>query len=306
MNTSLVRTTELLESYPETLTESLTDSMTESSNHSSGGILTDEELEYWLKALSNSRHTVQRILVPIVLIIGAFGNSITIAVLTRRHMQTSTNLYLTALAISDILYLIFMFSLSLKHTPGMSHKDYLGYWHYYRYGLWLTDASRNDVFCTQSRAKKIIIAVYLLCFLLTITTPHEWDGFYWFTAVTFIVLPLILLAAFNTFLILAVKRSRKQRTVMTGLQRDNQSHSTQENKITVMLIAVVLLALVCQLPTAAMLIYTSFHQYKNDCEESGKETGAGREDVNKEIFRMEEHEIRAGWGVINIDYYNNR
>ncbi|RXG73477.1 hypothetical protein Avbf_09925, partial [Armadillidium vulgare] len=85
-------------------------------------------------------------------------------------------------------------------------------------------------------------------------------GFYWFTAVTFIVLPLILLAAFNTFLILAVKRSRKQRTVMTGLQRDNQSHSTQENKITVMLIAVVLLALVCQLPTAAMLIYTSFHQ----------------------------------------------
>lgn len=111
------------------------------SSQSPSSGMTEEELIYWESILSDSRYTVQRILVPIILIIGAFGNSITIAVMTRRHMQTSTNLYLTALAISDLLYLIFTFSLSLKHTPGMTHQDNLIYWHYYRYALWLTDAS---------------------------------------------------------------------------------------------------------------------------------------------------------------------
>ena len=124
----------------------------------------------------------------------------------------------------------------------------------------------------------------------------SFQTFYWFTAIFFILIPLILLAIFNTFLILAVKRSSKQRSKLTssisvkrpppstfspsGDEGPLSSSSTnksfkfkreftsrkgfvqrdvnQENKITRMLIAVVLLAIMCQLPTAMMLIYTSF------------------------------------------------
>lgn len=116
----------------------------------------------------------------------------------------------------------------------------------------------------------------------------------------FILVPLILLTIFNFFLILAVKKSSKQRSQLTptlstsgGVTNDEvqqqqtsrnleknykrsislktirfrwsstrqnlmQSDQSQEHKITRMLIAVVLLAIMCQLPTALLLIYSSF------------------------------------------------
>lgn len=91
--------------------------------------------------LDVSRYVVQRVLVPLVLVVGVVGNSVTIVVLTRRQMRSSTNNYLTALAISDLLYLVFIFSLSIRHHPGMDHPHHWFYWHYFRYALWLTDAT---------------------------------------------------------------------------------------------------------------------------------------------------------------------
>lgn len=91
--------------------------------------------------LAGSRYVVQRVLVPVVLVVGVVGNAVTIVVLTRRQMRSSTNNYLTALAISDLLYLVFIFSLSIRHHPGMSRPHHWFYWHYFRYALWLTDAS---------------------------------------------------------------------------------------------------------------------------------------------------------------------
>nr|XP_053644962.1 uncharacterized protein LOC128697364 [Cherax quadricarinatus] len=143
---------------------------------------------------------------------------------------------------------------------------------------------KGKVLCTVSRAKKVIMVVYFLCFALTATTPHEWvvvtklrpdtlepylaldfsrlgqdsryrHSYYWFTAVTFILLPLCLLAVFNFFLIQAVRTSKLHRRKMTMVsERDHYSHQ-QEHKITVMLIAVVILALLCQMPTAVLLLY---------------------------------------------------
>ncbi|KAB7502193.1 hypothetical protein Anas_12031, partial [Armadillidium nasatum] len=93
-----------------------------------------------------------------------------------------------------------------------------------------------------TRAKRIIVAVYILCFASTVTTPHEWTvvpnpktnnetlvldysslganntykkAFYWYTAVVFILIPLILLTVFNSFLILALKRSQIERNHLT-------------------------------------------------------------------------------------------
>ncbi|XP_063867806.1 FMRFamide receptor-like [Scylla paramamosain] len=259
--------------------------------------------------MDESRHWVQKVLVPLVMCVGVVGNSVSMVVLTRRKMRSSTNNYLTALAISDLLYLVFVFSLSLQHHPNIKHPRHWFYWQYFRYALWLTDASsstsiwltvtftieryiaishpiKGKMLCTVSRAKKVVAVVYFLCFALTATTPHEWvvvtrhetdtkepylsldysslgqdstyrHTYYWFTAVTFILLPLCLLAVFNFFLIQAVRMSKLTRRKMTLVsERDHYSHQ-QEHKITVMLIAVVILALVCQMPTAVLLLYST-------------------------------------------------
>lgn len=57
---------------------------------------------------------------PLVIIIGVIGNSMTIVIMTRKRMRSSTNVYLAALATVDMLYLTFTFILSIKHYPGIN------------------------------------------------------------------------------------------------------------------------------------------------------------------------------------------
>lgn len=80
----------------------------------------------------------------------------------------------------------------------------------------------------------------------------------WFWSVTFVFLPILLLGVFNSFLIHAVHNSKKQRCKMT--QTDHSSSTQrQENKITVTLIAVVILFIICQIPTATLQILRAVH-----------------------------------------------
>ncbi|XP_067614746.1 uncharacterized protein [Eurosta solidaginis] len=90
---------------------------------------------------------------------------------------------------------------------------------------------------------------------------------YFLTLFVFVLIPLFVLATFNCFLIMLVRRSKNLRGEMTNansIRRSRMSgkesrkfHSSsvsQENRITVTLIAVVLLFIVCQLPWAIYLI----------------------------------------------------
>ncbi|KAK4288730.1 hypothetical protein Pmani_038260 [Petrolisthes manimaculis] len=121
---------------------STTDTTNNTNNNSNNTIInTTTNNNVYSSFLTISRYVVQRVLVPIVLVVGVVGNTVTIVVLTRRQMRSSTNNYLTALAISDLLYLVFTFTLSLRHHPGMDQPHHWVYWHYFRYALWLTDAS---------------------------------------------------------------------------------------------------------------------------------------------------------------------
>ena len=117
-----------------------TSDYSKSASNSSTPLL-DPELESMKQSLTNMRFVVQIVLVPLVMLIGVCGNSITIAVLTRKSMRSSTNFYLTALAISDMMYLVLFFILSLRHHPGMKKPETWFYWHFYRFALWLVDAS---------------------------------------------------------------------------------------------------------------------------------------------------------------------
>lgn len=74
--------------------------------------------------------------------------------MTRRRMRSSTSTYLTALAISDLLYLVFVFTLSLEHYPNSRTIDFYYYWVYYRFGLWLTDATgAYGKICLKNRSR---------------------------------------------------------------------------------------------------------------------------------------------------------
>ncbi|GAB0096745.1 hypothetical protein DMENIID0001_123080 [Sergentomyia squamirostris] len=348
--------------------------------------------------LKSLRYCFQRILVPCVVIIGVLGNFVTVIVLTRRRMRCSTNVYLTALAVADIVFLLFNFILSLQHYPNINRAKYELYWRTYGLAHWFCDASsyssiyltvsftieryiavchpiRGQILCTESRAKRVIAVVVVLCFLLTGTTSFEYQLattehhvnrlsgglclpleanttsettmthseelevatttvglqstldviyddlvdsseidnrdyesndtnkteeiavetnrtaskddlcvveinfkaipselgknntyrtiFYIMTSVLFTFLPLILLATFNCFLIAAVHRSHKNRHQMTNT-RQGDTNTSQENKVTVTLIAVVLLFLICQTPTAIFLIYISWAPEHSD------------------------------------------
>lgn len=206
----------------------------------------------YIEFRDSSRFWVQRVLVPLVMIIGVIGNSMTIVIMTRRRMRSSTNIYLAALATFDMLYLIFSFLLSLKHYSDISNVRYYYYWKMFPYSLMIADACTNisvwltvtftierfivishpirgKVICTEARAKKVILIVFVICFTYVLPTPFEWiiveitnpetnqtrmeplssefgrdqvykTVYYWTTAVLFIFIPLLLLAVLNSFL----------------------------------------------------------------------------------------------------------
>ncbi|ESO96798.1 hypothetical protein LOTGIDRAFT_159536 [Lottia gigantea] len=91
--------------------------------------------------LEVTRYIVQKLCVPFITTLGLTGNILSILVLTRRCMKSSTNCYLTALAAFDCLYLVFSLTLSFKHYDFIS--EFPNYWHWFATGRVLTDMSAN-------------------------------------------------------------------------------------------------------------------------------------------------------------------
>ena len=97
----------------------------------------------YLQFLESSRFWIQRVLVPIIMVIGVIGNTITIVIMTRRRMRSSTNWYLAALAIFDMLYLIFTFYLSFRHYDNIKDVKYYYYWLMWPFAVMICDGSSN-------------------------------------------------------------------------------------------------------------------------------------------------------------------
>ena len=97
----------------------------------------------YLQFLESSRFWIQRVLVPIIMIIGTIGNTITIVIMTRRRMRSSTNWYLAALAIFDMLYLIFTFILSFRHYDNIKDIKFYYYWLFWPIAVMICDGSSN-------------------------------------------------------------------------------------------------------------------------------------------------------------------
>lgn len=275
---------------------------------------TGDGSEPWEEVLSRhlatTRFVVQNILNPMVVAFGLVGNSVNIAVLTRRWMKSSTNYYLTALALYDILYLALAFIMSATHYNYIgANLDYVRYRRLVvrpltdtcsNTGVWITltftveryigvcHPMRGKVWCTPRRAKYIIGAVCLSAALITApeffelqafeslrresnTTEIDFNrtafgqtrfyfGYSYAVQALFTFVPLLLLLIFNMLLIRQVmvaaknrRRMAKKPNVGAGGGGDHQSRDQQ--KITVMLISVVIVFILCQLPQSLQNLY---------------------------------------------------
>uniref|UniRef100_A0A6G1SD84 FMRFamide receptor n=1 Tax=Aceria tosichella TaxID=561515 RepID=A0A6G1SD84_9ACAR len=145
-----------------------------------------------------TRFWIQRVAVPLIMVVGLFGNLVTIIIMTRRRMRSTTNMYLAALALVDMLYLVLTFLLGLSHYPNMVGRGYYLYWQLRPFLMMLTDACSNTsvwltvtftierfiavkypmkgkVWCTEARAKRLIVFVFLFGILFASPVPFEWE-----------------------------------------------------------------------------------------------------------------------------------
>lgn len=102
----------------------------------------------------------------------------------RRQMRCSTNIYLTALALADIIFLLLVLYLSVKTYPIAHESSFEWFLHTMGVSHWICDAAqytsihltvsftveryiavchpiRGQVLCTIERAKKVIASMHL-------------------------------------------------------------------------------------------------------------------------------------------------
>lgn len=233
----------------------------------------------------------------VIVVLGLIGNILTIVVLTKRTMRSSTNCYLRALAVWDSVVLIVTLFLigipSVSESYDANIKPFVVVYIYpaalvaQTATIWLTVSFtveryiavchplRAASMCTIARARIVILAVSVFSFIYNASRWFEYEIVYQldpnnetlqvmgsmtdmgrskvYHKVYFLCLylpimcfiPLTSLAVINIFLILAVKRSQRQR-------RDMNVRQSRENNVTLMLVSVVVVFMICQVPA---LIY---------------------------------------------------
>ncbi|XP_046551850.1 FMRFamide receptor-like [Haliotis rubra] len=190
-----------------------------------------------------------------------------------RHMLSYMHWYRVCRVLSDMSA-----NVSVFLTVTFTVERYIGVCH----------PMRGRTLCTVQRAKVIIVLVALVA--MACTTPEFFEmkvineiknnvtvptvrytdfsktysykiGYYWFFVTIFTFLPLLLLCVFNGILISSVVKAVEIRRRMTSLSPHRISssrHSGEQQKITKMLITVVLVFLLCQIPGAVLMMYSTY------------------------------------------------
>ncbi|CAF1190157.1 unnamed protein product [Adineta ricciae] len=145
--------------------------------------------------LSRVRTIVKFYIWPLLVVFGLTGNCFSILVLTRRRLiRTSTNNYLTVLAVFDSCYLIFTLLLNIaSHSKFTQYTITQTFTHALRpladfssnTATWLivcftlerTLAVAKPIYakrtCSVRRSRRVIISLLIICFLVTLPTFFE-------------------------------------------------------------------------------------------------------------------------------------
>ena len=145
--------------------------------------------------LSHVRTIVKFYIWPLLVIFGLTGNCFSILVLTRRQLiRTSTNNYLTILAVFDSCYLIFTLLLNIaSHSrltqytitqtfahvlrPLADFSSNTATWLIVCFTLERTLAVAKPIYakrtCSVRRSRRVVISLLIICFLITLPTFFE-------------------------------------------------------------------------------------------------------------------------------------
>ena len=139
---------------------------------------------------------IYNIVIPTICTFGILGIILTVIVLSRKNMSTSTNCYLMGLAIADLLFLVLFASVLGTGRISSSHPGYYASNIYMSYAsiflniflltsIWLTVMLATERYiaicrpflatrmCTVLRARIIIVLIFLIAFLCRM--PNFWE-----------------------------------------------------------------------------------------------------------------------------------
>ncbi|KAK0062347.1 thioredoxin domain-containing protein 17 [Biomphalaria pfeifferi] len=233
---------------------------------------------------------VETILLPIICACGILGIVPTMIVLSRKTMCTSTNCYLCALAVADLLFLLLVSSKIVVDQLAdcrfyMEGSDlvftvysviFMDTFTYLAVGVTVMLAVERYIaicrpmkammLCTVKRARIIIVALTVLCFVLSsprfldidvsyvatdngeqkavVTWSYLYDSKvynYIVTGLLLTILPLVILMILNLRLIVEIRRSSKYLQYHLGADTHVRSIVNKEElKITMMLFSVII------------------------------------------------------------------
>ncbi|XP_064594542.1 FMRFamide receptor-like [Liolophura sinensis] len=255
----------------------------------------NKTLEEYEQFYLNAQFATGLVFYPLLCTFGFLGNVMSIIVMSRKSMRTSTNMYLITLGVADTVkilndFLYFIVILCLRVDPLTGNKAMGLLYPYCHYLLnmslcasaWLTVSvaveryificmpTKAKEYCNLARAKIVSVAVFLSVIVISLpfafrykTTlkfnnasntemyevevnnlwqnPHFSVPFNWIHTCLRTVIPLIILTFLNTSIVLGLRRSRAA----------NKRPSAKQ-KITIMLVSIVIIFLVCVTPDAIM------------------------------------------------------
>ena len=244
---------------------------------------------------TTAQYVTGLVIYPILCVIGITGNTLALIVLNHKHMATSTNVYLSALTVSDtiklfndLMYFI-MLALSFNH-PDVSKTMVMAYYPLAHYifnmavciTAWLTVSvaveryisvchiSKAKQLCTISRARIVCTTVYVMMIMLSLPSlfrykvisvydsannvscnkivPTELGSknafivpYSWVQNSVRCIIPLIFLIYLNVRIINELRKERVKGKKLSS-----------RNRITLMLIIIILVFVVCITPDAVM------------------------------------------------------
>ena len=238
---------------------------------------------------------------PIICVVGLTGNILTLIVLSHKKMLTSTNVFLSALAVADIIKLLndllyFLVSILMRTHPDAGNRM-MGYMYPFSHYIfneavcvaaWLTvsvaveryisvcHATTAKAVCTVSRARVISTIVFVIMSLLAVPSALRYQrkvvpepgkngtmfeielsplgrnerfmtGYTWIQNLLRSIIPLFVLLILNTCIIHALRKQRVPGKKMSS-----------RNRITMMLIVVIVVFIICIFPDAIMSTFFGY------------------------------------------------
>lgn len=269
--------------------------------------VTTDDLAPFIDFYNTAQFVTGLVCNPILCACGLVGNTFILIVMSQKSMATSTNIYLSALAVSDIIKLIndLLYSLTillLKVSPIIGNRMF-GYLYPHAHFIfnmsvcvssWLTVSvaveryilvchpTRSVSLITRQRAVAISVACYVIMTCVAVpsalryrTVPKAnpdgsnatWLGveltalwqdgafvvvYNWLQSLLRSIVPLFILVFVNAFIINALRQTRANKKLAS------------RNKITVMLIIVILFFLVCIIPDAVLSAFFNLGYVESD------------------------------------------